>query len=167
MPNWCAGNIRLRGKRAAIVEFLRDGLSVTGHLPGSFDVVEHPVEITEFYGEYTVKDPTEKEMLFAAMYIKGTRRNFIRSKQFEVCLDDDEEKIQTVCIDDFEAAWAVLPEPYVEISRKYGLDIHIFGFERGMEFMQEVEVEDGELVRNEETTYDDWVWDCPMPNMGG
>ena len=34
MPNWCEGNIRLRGSAEAIKEFLKNELAVTGYANG-------------------------------------------------------------------------------------------------------------------------------------
>lgn len=47
------------------------------------------------------------------------------------------------------------------------VDLHIFGFEMGMEYTQEVEIIDGEITINEETTYNDYAWDVPFENLGG
>lgn len=38
---------------------------------------------------------------------------------------------------------------------------------RGMQFSQEIEIVNGELTKEVEIKYDDWTWECPMPNMGG
>lgn len=169
MPNWCEGNIRLRGKRNAIVEFLKNELKSTGYERLADGPITGMVEINDEYGEVSVRIPEEKKNLaFAAFYIKDTRRNFIDGNCFEVCMDDkDVDEVHTVCIDGFKAAWGIEPTPYIAKAKKYGIDIRIVGFERGMKFEQEIEIVDGEIVKNEEIEYDDWYWECPMPNMGG
>lgn len=178
MPNWCEGNLRLRGTRAAILEFIKNEIEVVGHPKGlgikSF--VEGPSscspEILDEYGEVTVKVPEPaKDWVFLSMYIKGTRRNFIETRNdFYIYLIDEvetEDVQQTVCIDNFKAAWGFEAQPYVEKAKKYGIDIKIVGFERGMEFAQIIEIVGGELIKDQEIKFDDWNWECVMPNMGG
>lgn len=45
--------------------------------------------------------------------------------------------------------------------------MHIFGFEMGMEFTQEVEIIDGEITIDKETTYDDYALEVPFEKLGG
>lgn len=47
------------------------------------------------------------------------------------------------------------------------MDIRLYGFERGMEFNQEVIIENGEIVKDEEIKFDDYDWECVMPHLGG
>jgi len=167
MPNWCEGNIRLRGKRADIMDFLRNEIECVGYRNYPDGLETQLVEIEEFYGDVIVNAPDNmKNTAFCRFHIKETRRNFISGKSFNVYLDEDAEP-NTICIDGFRAAWGVEAEPYLKKARKYGIDIHIVGFERGMEFSQEIEIVGGELLKDCEIKYDDWMWECPMPNMGG
>lgn len=167
MPNWCKGNIRLRGKSAAIMDFLRNELECVGYRKFPDGLESKPVEIEDFYGEVVVKKPDSmKGTAYCVFHIKETRRNFI-DEEFEVYLGDDEEEIKTVCIDEAKAAWGFAAAPYLEKARKYGIDIRIVGFERGMQFAQVIEIIGGEIVKDREVKYNDWMWECPMPNMGG
>ena len=85
MPNWCEGNIRLRGKRNAILEFLKNEILYTGYEKFVDGPVTGTPEINDQYGEITVKFPEEKKNLaFAAFYIEDTRRNFINGNRFDV-----------------------------------------------------------------------------------
>ena len=68
---------------------------------------------------------------------------------------------------EFKAAWNVESEPYIELSKAYNVDIKIEAFERGMEFSRFVLIENGELKEDKGIEYDDYVWDCVMPNLGG
>lgn len=166
MPNWCEGNIRLRGSKEAIKKFLENEIlfTVTENALSSKTL---PAVVTDVYGDLQVsRGQTEKGASWDAFYIKDTRRNFIDGTSFEVYVDDEDEH-QVVCIDGFKAAWGVDPSPYVEKAKKHGIDIRIVGFERGMQFMQVVEIVNGELVAYEEKQFGDWYWECPMPNMGG
>lgn len=167
MPNWCEGNIRLHGKSAAIMGFLRNEIECVGYRKFPDGLESKPVEIADFYGEISVKKPESmKGTAFCSFHIKGTRRNFI-DEEFEIYLHDDEEKINTVCIDNAKAAWGFDATPYLDKARKYGIDIRIVGFERGLQFAQDIEIIGGEIVKDREVKYADWTWECPMPNMGG
>lgn len=166
MPNWCKGNIRLRGKRESIVDFLKNELLYTGYKRNDLFKPETGALIVNDNGfEISVTVPEEKqELVFSSIYIKDTHRNFIGQKSFEVY--GDEEKI-CICVDDFKAAWSIESGPYLDKAKKYGVDIRVVGFERGMQFMQIVEIVGGEIIHDEEITFDDWDWECMMPNMGG
>lgn len=168
MPNWCEGNMRLRGRPEAIIDFLKNEITCVARKPGSLDVVERKPDIKECYGDITLKMPVKMDgLIWKCFYIKGTRRNFLENEKSITVYVDDCTEITTAYVPDFKAAWGIKPEPYVEKSKKYGIDIKIFGFECGMEFEQVVEVVNGTLIRNEEITYDDWAWECPMSHLGG
>ena len=170
MPNWCEGTLRLRGKRKDIVEFLKDNLRAVGHDPESFDSIDWPVRVTEEDdGQYiTVCGDNEKHSnSYGWIWIKGTHRNFIVENEIYVDMYGDEDKTYTVCIDKFNAAWGIDPEPYISFSKKYGLDIKIFASEQGMQFEQCIEIVNGELVKDKEYRYEDWKWEAVNPNMGG
>ena len=166
MPNWCEGNIRLRGKRENIVNFLKSEFSFVATPRGNFlGTIQRELVFEDDGYEFGLKFPADVEdAIWPTMYINGTHRNFIESDSIEVYGDKPEI---TVCIDNFKAAWGVDAAPYLEKARKHGVDIRIVGFEKGMEFMQVIEIVDGNIIRNDETEYDDWMWECPMPNMGG
>jgi len=169
MPNWVEGNIRLRGKRDGIASFLKNELmfvaTPAGNILGS---VERDLVFNDDGYEITLSRPEcGEKYIWPSNYIKDTRRNFIDGDSISVEPDDDPECVQTVCIDGFKAAWGVESAPYLDKARKHNIDIKIVGFERGMQFMQTVEIVNGEIVTDKETKFDDWYWDCLMPNMGG
>lgn len=162
MPNWVKGNIRLRGRASAIIDFLKNEIVSCSYFGGK--ILEHATLFEYEDDECIIKQSPECHGC-GWFYIKGTQRNFMEGDMLYVYLEN--EGVETVCIDGFKAAWQVLPEPYIEKSKKYGIDIKIVGFELGMQFMATVDVSDGVLIQNEEKKFDDWYWDCPMPNMGG
>lgn len=49
------------------------------------------------------------------------------------------------------------------LSRKYGLDIRLYGFRCGLRKTQELEFIRGQMTKAVETFYWDWNWDCPIP----
>jgi len=173
MPNWCEGNLRLRGTGKAILDFVKNEFEVVGHEKGKGLLGGQSTcapEIVYECCEVDAKVPEQaKDWAFLDMYIKDTRRNFVGGKGFSFYIggEDELKDVHTVCIDDFRAAWGVDATPYVEKAKKYGVDIKIIGFERGMEFAQYIEIINGELIKNDEIKFDDWDWECIMPNMGG
>lgn len=56
---------------------------------------------------------------------------------------------------------------YYNLVKKYGVDMRIHAFERGMQFNQIIEIIDGKITKNEEITFDDYYWDCICPTVGG
>ena len=170
MPNWCAGNIRLRGTGAAIMEFLKNELKIVGYAGHILNPAECNAEVKDYGCELTVEIPEmASSWHLRSFYINNTHRNFIEAKSIYAYLGDEEDRaeVQTVCIDGFKAAWGIEATPYVEKAKKYGLDIKIVGFEKGMQFAQIIEIVNGELIRDQEIKFDDWDWECLMPNMGG
>lgn len=43
----------------------------------------------------------------------------------------------------------------------------IYGFEKGMQFNRNVEIINGEILKDEEINFDDYKWECICPNIGG
>lgn len=54
-----------------------------------------------------------------------------------------------------------------EISKKYNLDFKIYAYERGMQFNIDFEVHKGEVIKCNEIQFDDYIWECTNPNIGG
>lgn len=164
MPNWCEGNLRLRGTKKNIKDFIENEIVYNVFVGDDCQELKPTV------------DETEHEMLLTPpqgymrddFYIKGTHRNFIFSGSIEICwpeADEDEEII--VIIDDFNSAWGFNKQGWVEHAKKYGIDVRMIGFEQGMQFSQTMTItRDGE-VTDDVKHYNDWNWECPFPNMGG
>ena len=170
MPNWCEGNIRLRGTGAAILEFLKNEIKFVGYDGSILESAECDAQIEDNGYEVTVSRPeAARGWCMVKMYVNNTHRNFIEQDDLYVYLGDEKERarIITVCFDYFKAAWGIESAPYVEKAKKYGLDIKIYGFEKGMQFAQIIEIVNGELIKDQEIKFDDWDWECLMPNMGG
>lgn len=174
MPNWCTGNIRFRGKIDNILNLLKNSFiyCVYGE---EYKTIQKPA-IVEFDGEeITVSSPFDDGRGW--LYIDDTHRNFIdllggscitTSYVHEPTSNDDDQYV--VLFDSFQAAWSIEPDPYVEMSKKYDVDIKIFGWESGMEFDQEIEIVNGKLIKNEVGEYHDpgdWAWNSILPYMGG
>ena len=163
MANWCEGNMRLRGTKENIKKFLDNEIV---YITGGFDnYVENKPEKEETEYEYLLSLPAGS---YESFYIRNTYRNFFFTNQIEICWPDaepDEEIV--VCIDDFNSAWSLKEEGWADHAKKYGIDIRMFGFERGMEFSQVMTITRYGNVETRTTKYQDWYWECPFPNMGG
>lgn len=151
MPNWIEGTMKLRGKSADLIRFFENG----------FDT---KVEKEEYSDSvlYTIGD---------FVYINGSIRAFTYDGYDHDIYTDRPDDIQVALVP-IRQAWSFTPydgaeQRWIDLAKEYNLDIRLQGFERGMEFYQDVEIVNGKLVRNDCITYEDWDWECPMPRMGG
>lgn len=164
MPNWAEGTLKIRGTRADIISFLKGALRPLG---------EPAAEIQALLSGGTAPDPEvqieEKEYGFEmkaprGFHVAGTRRAFVEQ---EIDWWFDDKHTETLVIDNFKQAWGIEPEPFRVLSEKYQVDIKIYVFECGMEFNHEVEIHKGHIIKDQEIQFDDYNWDCIMPNLGG
>ena len=99
-------------------------------------------------------------------------------------LDDGEDKEffnkQATFSLGLEIAWGVLPAQdqmfgeinggitrWIEVSKEYDLDLKFYGFECGYQFNQSIEISKGELIKFKDITFEDYQWECVLPNLGG
>lgn len=150
MTNWAEGTIKLRGKRQDIISALEEMFK-------NDDVVIK-----------REKDNCDYVYMFfetkSHFYINGTRRAFIDSSKFDIMMKEDFGIIE---IDKFQQAWTALPENFTEISKKHNIDIKIFTFEQGCQFTQEIEISNGEVIKDTCKAYYNYEWDVPFAHMGG
>ena len=162
MANWCTGNVRFRGTEENIKKFLDNEIVyVTG---GFDDLKEEKPKKTENEYLYVLTLPYDR----FSFYIKNTRRNFFFKNQIEIYWPDCEPNEEiVVCIDDFNAAWDFSETGWLGHAENYGIDIRMFGYERGMEFSQIMTITRDGKVNNNKIKYANYQWDCPFPNLGG
>lgn len=174
MPNWCEGVFKIRGTKPKIVKYLRKNLMSVDWFGNEYktEVKYHDDGITvSIAGKIDEKKSVEDFPVKprpSTFYIRGTHRAFIEVDQIRIEFwteDDDQETVIT--IDNFKQAWGIKADDFVEGAKEAGVDLHIFGFEMGMEFTQEVEIIDGEITIDKETTYDDYAWEVPFEKLGG
>lgn len=162
MPNWCEGTMKLRGKVRDISRFFHEGLDASTWLGG--EKIEDQVFDNSGDGELYFEFKHEP-------HIKDTRRAFITGDSVECYYDNEDEDI-VACVN-VKQAWAFAADDggdlkkWQEISNEYNVDIRLFGIEMGMEFTQEVIIIRGGKTIVNEKQYEDWMWECPFPNMGG
>lgn len=163
MPNWAEGTIKIRGTKDNIRKFLTEGLNPIPRVEKAMAKVmgleysDPTVTIEEDEWEFIMSSPN-------GFHVKGTARAFIEGS-IEWYFSDDET--MTLSISSFKQAWGVTPEPFINLSKQFEVDIRIYVFEQGMEFNQEIEIHNGQLIKNNEITFDDYQWECIMPELGG
>ena len=156
MPNWCEGMLKIRGKQEDVFNLLAENLTVLEFKFGGREFVdENAIEINRQDFEICVQKTA---------HINGTCRNFVEPNDINVWKGKDGNTCIAI---EFKGAWSIESEPYVKLAKEYNVDIKIEAFERGMEFSQYILIENGELKEDKEIEYDDYVWDCVMPNLGG
>lgn len=183
MPNWCEGNIRFRGKMEDIVKLLKENLlfckislnketreTYTEEKQCNVDLEDdYVIHITTPFEDD--KETTNKSYC----YINNTRRNFI--SLYETNFDSaviyelpNKKNDYIVVFDKFASAWSIMPDPYIEMSKKYHVDIRIIGWEQGLGFWQDIVIANGKLIRNiadDYGGYDGWMWESALPYVGG
>jgi len=157
MPNWIVGDLKVRGKKENIERFLLEGLSPVEF----FGLSDEKVKIEK--DEWSIAISIEKSIGF---YIHETHRHFINTKHIEFYYPEEGGK-GVLVLENFKAAWGIDASSLAKLSKKYLIDFKILGFERGMQFNQDVEIVNGEIVKNEEIKFKDYTWECIRPHIGG
>lgn len=173
MPNWIEGTFRARGKKENIKKFLMEGLEPTG----SFGVDEKiKREIVDDTGDYFLINYTLDEQEDDtqtrhpnALYIPKTRRNFVKMDSWgDISAYKKQNSDDFVFATNFKGAGAIDTDAIEEIATEYKIDIRVNGFECGMEFEQLFEVtKTGHVKCESYIQYDNYIWECPMPLLGG
>lgn len=144
MPNWCEGTLKVRGTKENLTKFIIEGLHPVGEKPLKSDN----------YGHIVCEGNCR---------IEGTRRGFVTNLDAWIC---EVEDIDIICLET-EFAWGIDAEQLLNVCKKYNVDMKIYAFERGMEFNQDIEIVNGQIVKDEEIKFDDYRWECICPTMGG
>jgi hypothetical protein len=164
MPNWCEGCLKIRGTTPGLRNFLVNAVKPVNFLGD--DQPAHRVILNSDGTELEVRTPDGYlDLSKITLWLKGTRRHFIEPKYIDAYADDD--KTPVVIHVPFKAAWAIDAESLKVISKEYHVDLRVLGVESGMQFCQEIEIVNGEILKNETIEYENWDWDCPFPTMGG
>lgn len=160
MPNWICGTLKIRGMNENILRFFNEGLNAYGFSNGEEIVLPRDEWVEEnhndeyHYHEWNIK---------TWAYVDGTQRAFVTEQ--EIYFQEGEgDQIVTM---DFRQAWSFTASELVKISKLFGIDIRVYGFEQGMQFCQEIEVIAGVIKLDRMIKYEEWDWECPMPRMGG
>ena len=172
MPNWCSGSLKLRGQYENLVKFLTEGLNEyncewNDEKQQSVETVvpkDKWIHRIEEYGEAGAREFVMEIEPGEWVYVEGTKRAFITSDYIDVA---ENEIIAAV---EISQAWDFRVDNWIDISKKYGLDIKLWGVDHGGNFMHEIEIVKGEVVSDISKhwdNYNDFLWECPLPWLGG
>ncbi len=161
MPNWCEGTLKIRGDIKNVERWCKENINIYSHSfkDGNYSMQrdnDNPVKIDADEGEIEINVPKDA-------YIENTRRNFVEEGKY---FGLEHNGVMRLALN-VKSAWAFESKPYIKMSKDYGIDVCFYGFECGMEFNQEVIIENGELKADDEIRYDDYFWECPFPDLGG
>ena len=172
MPNWIEGSLKVRGNYENVKRFFLDGTNDYTYQDNnkceSGRYVPRPKEEYREVTEYEAKGNDGRECIISwhsveSIYIEDTKRAFIDGGQdVYICESKDGVTIGE-CM--FRQAWSIEPDNWVDLSKKYDVDIRLWGLEGGMQFGEELEVSKGEITICEVKNYDTWT--MPLPWMGG
>lgn len=173
MPNWIEGTFRARGEKENIKKFLMEGLSPSSSF-GCEEEIKKEISFEEdnyLEFKYTLenKEDDSKRKSPTSLHIPKTRRNFVELDSWgEICVYKSKNSNDFMFATRFKGAWAIDTDAIKEIAKEYEIDIRINGFERGMEFEQLFEVNrEGWTACESVIQYMDYIWECPMPLLGG
>ena len=144
MPNWCEGTLKVRGTLSDVERFVRENM------------LDSIISITKSEGDLELE-------LSGEAYIKDSNRMFIYPGYY-YSFDKNGKNTLTL---QFKAAWRVYIDPFIKMSKDYNVDIKIYGFEKGSEFNQDIVIVNGEVIKNDIITFNDYQWECPFPDLGG
>lgn len=160
MPNWIEGTLKIRGPKENVLRFFEEGI---GHCS-----VNSECPIDELYkiDQGDEEDSFIYVSIFKIVWVKDTKRAFLEPQDFSIYLDIYSDDQAYACAN-VRQAWGFDTEDWAEISKKYGVDIRLYGIEGGMQFGQIIEFHNGETILNQGMEFNDYYWECPFPFMGG
>ena len=161
MPNWVEGKLKIRGDKKDMATFFKEEMR---------EVEYQNVPVTN-----SIKIDIDKDGDFVVEKIDFTYRfKFKNARHYitESSIDSFYSCCKSVNGKDvlvvgFEAAWLIDAEYFAEMSKKYDIDFKIYAFEQGKEFNQNLEVVKGKIIKDEVIEFDDYIWECIDPTIGG
>lgn len=156
MPNWCEGTLKVRGKKDDIERWLKNALVA----PNDEEIPNKQLVEFNLNGEWP------KVAIKQECWIKDSYRGFIEQDHDVFTYYYDENDIIILMFDTI-FAWSVKVEELAKSSKEFNVDYHFYGFEQGMQFNQLVEIHKGEVIANEFIQFDDYIWECINPTLGG
>lgn len=176
MPNWCEGSLKLRGRYTDILRFFEEGVNAYEYAPANSDtdykliLKEEQCEIEEYddSGETNIVNRLKSS---GWIYIENTQRAFIKEDHCSYGIYRDKNDTDCIFALPFKQAWSIRQQDWIDIAKKYNLEIRIFAIESGIGFWCSLHIlKDGVIIENnfiQYQDYKDYVWNCPLPWMGG
>ena len=165
MPNWIEGTWRLRGSVENLVKYLEENLEKVDYdySEGFRKRITTPLIVEHDKEEKCFSIEIDEDH-----YIGGTIRGFVRYLYTEIYYE--ELRDITHIAFDVEKAWGYIEKDIKrlrDIFKKYEIDFRLKAYEKGMGFTQEIEIINGEVIKFEDREYDNYIWDCESPLIGG
>lgn len=173
MPNWCEGSLKLKGDPMDILRFINEGLNAYEY---DWVLDKRSSNVVDKSKWMSIVDNTDSvEIYFDRddIYVEDTQRAFINLVYTGLAKRElyiDKHKNPEICVMHVSQAWGFRDENWIEIAKKYNLDIRLTGIEQGMGFMEDLIItKDGEVTDLSPSyeNYDDFEWNCPIPFLGG
>ena len=146
MPNWCEGTLKIRGTAKQVLAFVKTAFEA---------------------GEYMIDDNNDL-YLFVSLkdnaWLKGSKWAFC-SGYIEIETASEDEK--GVAAINFMQAWNIRTEDLLRLAKETGVDLKIYAFEQGVQFNRDIEIVDGEVIKDDVIKFDNYLWDCICPLIGG
>lgn len=159
MPNYCRGQLRIRGKFENIIQFIENEVRTYDYSKGEEPVVDlSRRKIHRYDDEFSLWIEN------GCAYVEETHRNFIDDGIYET---EKREDGTAVLVVNLFAAWNIKTEPYEVFSKKYDIEFRIYAFESGMQFNRDIWIDGGHAVKNETIKFKDYDWECIAPRIGG
>lgn len=159
MRNWVEGKLKIRGDKKDIKRFLEEELEEVIYKNKSS---KNKVKAKKFkYDNFRI----EATNVMSVFKFTDTR-NYLSETKIST-FGCGESKGKDVLVVGFEAAWLIDAEYFAEMSKKYDIDFKIYAFEQGKEFNQNLEVVAGKIIKDEVIEFDDYIWECIDPTIGG
>ena len=169
MPNWCEGIMKVRGTKEQIKNFLENGCVLQANWGGIELSTKDLVIFDDAYPDEMYLDlPVNQTDM--NLWIKGTHRHFFENLEDyaeQWCGFDHYSDGRGIWMCNFKAAWVINPLELLDVCKEYGIDMRIYAYERGVQFEQEMCIENGELVIDRSIGYDDYKWESANPTLGG
>lgn len=157
MPNWIEGSLRIRAPYENMLAFFEKGIDSSSlHLYIDENNESFEVAYLNDNGYVYIQD-TQRAFLYDIFDIEVNRKDADKSGNVYAALQ-------------VRQAYCFNTQEWRRISKRFGIDIRLTGYECGMCVKEEIEIVHGHIlcdsVRSYET-YNDWLWEAEMPFMGG
>lgn len=145
MPNWCVGDLKIRGHIDDVQKCLEHCICKGGKVG------------KDEYGNLSLVE--------VRGHLKDTYRCFISDIYTQDFCPDGNGNI--IVILPTEHAWYPVLEHFSELGKQFNVDFRFYGYEMGQQFNCEFEIIKGEITLKRDIEFNDYIWECPHPMMGG
>lgn len=155
MTHQCEGILRVRGFKKNLTRFFLDGLLTmrTFNEPNKLKLNDS--------GDVIYSD----NELPHCCWIRRTWGGIICFKKVPLSQFKDDDPITLYFDVYFESE--IRPIPLQMICKKYGIDLRVYIFEKNDEFEQEIEIRNGNVIKDVKITHDGDVLNNIHPTLGG